>query len=739
MKQLRCDVFVAGAGMSGMCAAIAAARHGLSVILVNDRSVLGGNASSEIGVGISGSNHGSHNTAIYGKETGIIEEIRLRLEYYRSFEGYGKEAVLDAVFFDMIYNEKNIKLFLNTVVGKCEVENAKITKVYMRHSVNSNEYEVTADCYIDATGNGALGYEAGAEYRIGREGKDEYGELWAPDKADDFTMGNSIYFETADAGREVEFKAPDFAHDISKMDFMKDIDKPENFRGLSCFGPHWAYEYGGQVDILNDHDDIELELRKLIYGIWDYVKNSGKYPRAKTRYLKRVFAKAGTRESRRFIGDHVLNENDVENKVNFEDSVAMGGWHMDIHAPLGIYDSLPASNFVPVTGIYNIPFRSLYSKNIENLMMAGRNISATHIALGSTRVMGTCACLGQAVGTAAYLIKKYGETPRGIYNNHIKELQQLLIEDDQSILHIKEKAPSATVSATSVKTYENTSLDGYMPLERDYALALMMDSKRAESVDIFVKASNSTQLNYKILTGTHPETYLPENITAKSNVLIGESFEGWLNIPLNCEVGADGKIFIVFEKNDDIELGISEKRTMGAVTNRMHTKESCDKKNHDSIPLDETKTGYTHFDHDYEEKRNILFKDLMPKQSVFAPENVINGYSRPYGTQNLWLADMNEPQTLTVIPTQSADIKDLTLILDNRLDLDEPWKYGLPSTLAKDFDISITASGEVENYSVRDNYKRMVKIPVNISGVTKIEITFAKTNGNEVGVYAIKF
>ena len=145
----------------------------------------------------------------------------------------------------MIYNEKNIKLFLNTVVGKCEVENAKITKVYMRHSVNSNEYEVTADCYIDATGNGALGYEAGAEYRIGREGKDEYGEFWAPDKADDFTMGNSIYFETADAGREVEFKAPDFAHDISKMDFMKDINKPENFRGLSCFGPHWAYEYGG--------------------------------------------------------------------------------------------------------------------------------------------------------------------------------------------------------------------------------------------------------------------------------------------------------------------------------------------------------------------------------------------------------------------------------------------------------------------------------------------------------------
>ncbi|MDY3927763.1 MAG: FAD-dependent oxidoreductase [Clostridia bacterium] len=150
-------------------------------------------------------------------------------------------------------------------------------------------------------------------------------------------MGNSIFFETEDAGHEEGFKAPDFAHDISKMNFMKDIDKPENFRGLSCFGPHRAYEYGGQVDILNDHDLTELELRKLIYGIWDYVKNSGKYPQAKTRRLKRIFAKEGTRESRRFVGDYILNENDIENKVNFDDSVAIDGWP--------IADSLPKQRY----------------------------------------------------------------------------------------------------------------------------------------------------------------------------------------------------------------------------------------------------------------------------------------------------------------------------------------------------------------------------------------------------------
>ena len=245
MELINCDLMVAGGGIAGMCAAISAAREGISVTLINDRSVLGGNASSEIGVAISGASHHGLNPAIYAKETGIVEEIRLRISAYLDKGGYGKPAVLDAVFFDMIYNEKNIRLLMNTLVYDCDVENQSIKKVYARHCVNNNVFEITAQSYVDATGNGILGYSAGAEFRIGREGREEFGEFWAPEKPDNYTMGNSIYFETEDAGREEGFKAPDFAHDISKMDFLKDINKPENFRGLSCFGPHWAYEYGG--------------------------------------------------------------------------------------------------------------------------------------------------------------------------------------------------------------------------------------------------------------------------------------------------------------------------------------------------------------------------------------------------------------------------------------------------------------------------------------------------------------
>lgn len=732
MKKLECDLLVAGAGISGMCAAVAAARKGLNVILVNDRSVLGGNASSEIGVRISGASHHTLNPAVYAKECGLVEELRLNMIKVSSMEGYGFHAMLDAVFFDFIYNEKNIKLIMNTLVEDCEVENGKITRCLARHAVSNEIYEIKAAQYVDATGNATLGYMAGAEFRIGREGKDEFGEFWAPDKADDFTMGNSIYFETEDMGHEVEFKRPAFAHDITKMDFLKDINKPENFRGFSVGGPHWAYEYGGQIDILAEHDETEAELRKLIYGIWDYVKNSGKYPHAKNMRLKRVFAKAGTRESRRLIGDYILNENDVENKVDFEDSVAIGGWPMDIHAPLGIYDTLPASNFVSVTGTYNIPFRCLYSKDIDNLMMAGRNISATHIALGSTRVMATCGALGQAVGTAAYLCNKYGETPREIAENHVKELQQELLFDDQTILHRKDSISEGfRASATSEKVYENTKCDEFMLLERDYSLNLMCNKDRVDSVEIYAKGKGI--LKFKVFNGVHKETFIPEKCVNEGNIEI--SGEGWITLPVNSPVGEDGKVYIVFSENKDIELGISKERVMGAITCRMHREDSHDKKNHDSMPLPES-TGYTHSDHAYEKNRNILFRNILPYQNVFSAESAVNGYAHPYIYQNIWLPE-SLPATITLEAEKPVKAKMIDIIFDNSIDIDE-WIDGMHKTMAKSYEMKVyTNKGEML-FSNNDNFQRVAHHEFDNAEIEKIEITVKESYGENAGIYGIR-
>ncbi len=736
--ELKCDLLVAGGGIAGICAAVAAARKGVSVVLINDRSVLGGNASSEIQVPISGACHHEFNAAIYVKETGIVDELRQRSIDLKSGGGYASHGFIatDAVYLDAVYNEENINLILNTVVTGCLTENGRIICAYAKHSVNGNDYHIYADNYIDSTGNGMLAFEAGAEYRIGREAKSEFNESEAPEVADKCTMGNTILFDAEEADREVVYKAPDFAMDITKTDFFKHLHIKENFRAINTGGAHWSYEYGGQVDILNDHNDIEKELRSFAYGVWDYVKNSGEFSDVKNKRLSKMCVKAGTRESRRIVGDYILTENDIENKVNFEDSVAYGGWPMDVHAPKGMYDSIPASNFIPVTGTYNIPFRCLYSKNIENLMMAGRDISVTHIALGSTRVIATCATTGQAVGTAAYISKKYGATPREIYKNHIEELKYTLLADDQPILHIKEQGMNAEVSATSEAVYENVAFNEYMALDRDYALSLMLDSKKLNSFKIHLKAQNKTKLSCKIFTGIHPETYLPEIRLKKIETDIEAGFEGWKELKIDCDVGADSKICVVFEKNEDISIATGKARVMGAITHRMHKEITDDGRDHDSIPLDKDKTGYCYFDHRYEKGKNILFCDIKPKQTVFAAKNVINGYRRPYGTQNLWKASDNNEQKLILTLNEEINSDGFYFVFDNELHLDRFWK--MPAVLTSDFIVEIEDKNGVREYFVKDNIQRVYKLNDKFKGVKKIQLTIKKTYGKEAGVYAIQ-
>ena len=738
MRTMHADFVVAGAGIAGICAAIAAARHGLHVVLINDRSVLGGNASSEIHVGISGANNGPFNPAIYAKETGLVEEIRLRLKYATEFGGCGELAANDAVYLDMIYVEERIDLLLNTVVHGCELDNSRITAVLARHSVSGEEFRIHAPLFADATGNGVLAFEAGAAYRIGREAKSEFGEYWGQETADRKTMGNTILFETEDVGHEVRYKAPAFAYDITKMDFFPDMDrgKPENFRHFSATGADWTYEFGGELDILKDHDDIEKELRKLIYGIWDYVKNSGKFPEAKNRVLKRVYAKAGSRESRRFVGDYILTENDIEQKIDFPDSVSIGGWPMDCHAPGGIYDPDPASNFIPVTGIYNIPFRCLYTRDVHNLMLAGRDISVTHIALGSTRVMATCGAQGQAIGTAAYLAKKYGVLPRAICQEHMQELQELLLADDQSIVHRKEPALDACATATSVQPYENIREDGWMPLERDYALAFMVEGDPVHSIQLKLRASENTTLKYKLYTGSHRETYLPEKLEKQLELPICAGFADWITLPLELPAGPDGKIYLVLEQNSALEAAICTERTMGAITMRMHTRTSHDCQNHDSVPIDEAATGYYAFDHYYESQRNLLFRNIEPAQDPFAAEKAINGWPRPYGTPNLWQAADTTPQTLTVRLHKPQAVRELSLLLDDRLD--QGHLRHMPDTLARDLEVSIHHRDGICKLSVQENCLRLLRWQLELEEVTAVEVTVLSTYGGRPGIYALR-
>lgn len=469
VKNAEYDVVVIGGGMSGICAALAAARHGARTALVHDRHVLGGNASSEIRMHICGASENLAKPDL--EESGILHEIMLD---NKSRNDYYNFSIWDMVLFSTVKRQKNLTVYLSTAMESCEMgEGSTIRSIDAYQLTTETHWKISGKVFIDCTGNATLGYYAEAEFRTGSEGRDEFGEPDAPGQPNKERMGNTLLFKAVDRGHPVAFKKPDFARTFTEEELKYrthsavhgaqikgEVDKAyvrmTSFSTSSVDYGYWWIELPGETDdIIDEYEQIRDELVSCIYGIWDHLKNGGDHG-AENYDLEWVGMLPGSREDRRLIGDYILNENDILSNRQFEDAVAYGGWPMDIHTAKGLYDfdELP-SRVISFDGAYTIPYRSYYSKNISNLMMAGRDISASKMAMGSTRVMGTCAVGGQAVGTAAALCIKYDCDPRGA-QEHMRELQQMLLKDDAYIPGIwnedpKDLARRAKVTATSAR------------------------------------------------------------------------------------------------------------------------------------------------------------------------------------------------------------------------------------------------------------------------------------------------
>ena len=396
IKHTKAELVIVGAGFPGICAAIQAARMGVHVALINDRGVLGGNSSCEIGVVVNGANDCAP-INLNSREGGLSSEMLLEFKH-RSLEN--NPYIWDTVLIDFVAREKNIDVYLNTCIDEVEVdENGTITRVLGTQNTTEIRWDFSGTWFVDATGDGTLGFLAGAEYMLGREAKSDFNERFAPDVADKYVLPSTLFWRAKDMGHPVRYVAPDFALDISKTDILKHRVIPhDTFNRFQ-----WYYEIGGDYDHVKDLEQIIADHKALVYGIWDYIKNSGEYPESENYDLDFVGLIPGTREYRRLVGAYVLTENDLEQQVEFDDSVGHGGWNIDLHANHGIFDSDIINRHIFLKGIYNIPYRSGYSKNVPNLFMCGRCMSATHAALGSTRVIATLATLGQAVGMAAGL------------------------------------------------------------------------------------------------------------------------------------------------------------------------------------------------------------------------------------------------------------------------------------------------------------------------------------------------
>jgi len=417
---LQKDVCVVGGGMAGVCAAVAAARQGSRVALIHDRPVLGGNASSEVRMWICGAQGLDCSPNPDLLETGIIEEIRLKNMYRNPG---GNWSIWDSVVYETVRQEPNIEFMVNCTCLDAEMEQDQIRSVKAWQMTTETWFTVSARIFIDCSGDSILIPLTGAEHRIGREAASEFGEEIPPAVADKKTMGMSCLLQTRETGNPQTFIPPDWAH-VYKTN--ADLNhRPHDLRSHNF----WWLELGGDQDSIHDAERIKDELLKSAFGIWDHIKNRDDHGAANWQ-LEWLGFLPGKRESRRYIGDYIMTQNDILAEGRFEDLVAYGGWPMDDHHPAGLKHEGDPTQFHYAPAPYGISYRCLYSRNIRNLMCAGRNISVTHAALSSTRVMATCSVIGQAVGTAAAIAVRDGLTPREVGQQRIPELQQQLMEDD---------------------------------------------------------------------------------------------------------------------------------------------------------------------------------------------------------------------------------------------------------------------------------------------------------------------
>ena len=448
IKRHTVDICVIGGGVGGMFTAISAARHGAKVALMHDRPVLGGNASSEIRMWISGAGTRVRDL----QETGIMEELQLENMYRNAKRNW---STWDALLYEMVRFEPNIDLILNCTCNDAKTENDMIKSVKGFQLTTYTWHEVEAKIFVDSSGDSILAPLTGAKYKVGREGKSEYGEEFGLDVADNHTMGMSILLQCRETDHPVEFTAPAWAYDFPDDEAMN--NKPHNIYAINT-NFYWI-ELGGMQNSIDDTEEIRDELLKIAFGVWDHMKNHGDHG-ADNWELEWVGFLPGKRESRRYVGDYVLTQQDVENCPRFEDTVAYGGWQIDNHLPGGFHMNAKYGAHLQKRRLsepYSIPLRSLYSINIDNLMFAGRNISASHVAFSSTRVMGTIGVIGQAVGTAAVVAVKYGLSPRETCKTKIAEIQKALMDDDCFLPGFRRESSPLVGCATLTADYGDPS------------------------------------------------------------------------------------------------------------------------------------------------------------------------------------------------------------------------------------------------------------------------------------------
>jgi hypothetical protein len=682
-QRLECDLAIVGGGIAGRCCAITAAREGLRVVLVNDRPVLGGNASSEVRLWVLGATSHMGNNNRWAREGGVIGELLVE-NMYRNPEG--NPILFDTILLEKVAEEPRIQMLLNTAV--CDVKKNSpdlIASVRGFCSQNSTWYEIAAPLFVDASGDGIVGFLAGAAFRMGAESSSEFGEKFAPSSDYGGLLGHSLYFYTKDAGRPIQYVPPSFAlQDISAIPRYRMFNTSDHGCQL------WWIEYGGRLDTVHDAETIKWELWRVVYGVWNYIKNSGRFPDADTLTLEWVGHISGKRESRRFEGDYLLTQQDlVEQKVH-NDAVSYGGWAIDLHPADGVFSELPACNQWHLKGVFQIPYRSLYSRNIENLFLAGRLISASHVAFASTRVMATCGHNAQAVAVAARICRERGLLPRQLAAPaNVGELQAGLQRTGQHIPHVvchdpRDLAQKAKITASSALVLDELSVsENSLPLTDAWGMILPVKRGRVPRLSLYASAKRSTKVRCELRASERHGNFTPDVVLATEWVSVPAAVEARIRTPhsrqrrrvlahswhgvvdnggdhatevatssaraaelvldFGVTIERDQYLFVCLHPAE-ADVYLSDQLVTGVLTVRHGTDPRVAAKNNQHAPAD---IGIESFELWCPKRRPYgqnLAMSISPGLDCFRPENVINGVARPTTQPNAWVADWDDPQ-----------------------------------------------------------------------------------------------
>ncbi|UCS95843.1 FAD-dependent oxidoreductase [Echinicola marina] len=669
------DLVIAGGGLAGTCCAITAAREGLKVCLVQDRPVLGGNASSEVRLWILGATSHMGNNNRWAREGGVIDEILVE-NLYRNPEG--NPIILDTILLEKVTEENNITLLLNTCVHELEKkEGDQIDFIRAFCSQNSTEYVLRAPLYVDATGDGLLGFLAGAAFRMGAEIKEEFGELFAPDASYGELLGHSIYFYTKDVGRPVKYMAPSFAKkDITELPRFKTFNLREDGCRL------WWVEYGGRSNTILASEEIKWELWRIVYGIWNHVKNSGEYDGVENLTLEWVGTVPGKRESRRFEGDYIMTQRDVVEQREHFDAVSFGGWALDLHPADGVYSQNPGCTQWHSKGVYQIPFRSMYSRNIKNLFLGGRLLSASHVAFGSTRVMATCAHNGQALGMAAKICREKSILPHEIIpKDHLSSLQDSLLATghyipNKPLGNERNVLSSAHLTVSSEYALKGLPFDGpWKPLEFSIGQLLPFEQIKIPAMNFRVRASQATVLEVELRKSSKAGNFTPDEVIAKQQVQLVAG-EQCVTLDFDYENTTSQYLFVCLMANDVLEVKCSNSRLTGVLSISNKYNKSVATSSLQSPPEN---IGIDQFEFWVPERRpkghNLAFELEVPLKP-FGAINILPGVFRPTTKVNAWVASLNDANpTLQIAWKEKQSIKELKLFFDT--DYDHPMESTL--------------------------------------------------------------